>query len=329
MRNALRRITAFTLLLLAAPIPRAGQELQLQDAPSTAPSPSALQNAPLNPERRASLEAAIKARDYVRAETLLLEEVERNPKSATLLTILGGIFFMDGKYLNTAVAMKKAEALAPLDDRNRFTLAMAYIILNHRDWARPELEKLARSDPRNALYPYWLSRLDYDAMQFTAAVANARKALSLDPNFMKGYDNLGLCYEALGKYDEAIQTYQEAIRLNRQKPVMSPWPPLNLGALLVKLGRWEEAETYLRESLRYDPKFPQAHYQLGLLLEKQKKDAEAIRELQQAATLNPSYPEPHYILGRIYRRNGDAKNAEQAWSTFQKLKRETPKVRPH
>ena len=119
----------------------------------------------MGPSLRASLREALGARDYTRAETLLVDEINRNPKSPQLLTLLGGIFFLDGKYLNTAVAMKRAEALAPLDDQSRFTLAMAYITLNHRDWARPELEKLARNDPRNALYPYWLSRLDYDAMR--------------------------------------------------------------------------------------------------------------------------------------------------------------------
>ncbi len=327
MKSAVARITPFILLLLTTCVGAVGQVPQ--DAPSEGLSPTALENAPLDPSRRASLREAIKNHNYTRAEALLLQEIRRSPKLPQLLAVLGGVFFLDGKYLNSAIAMKKAEALSPLDDRNRFTLAMAYIILDHRDWARPELEKLARSNPRNALYPYWLSRLDYDAMQFTAAVANTRKALELDPSFMKAYDNLGLCYEALGKHDEAIQSYEEAIRLNRQNRLSSPWPPLDLGALLIKLGRFEQAEAYLKESLRYDPRFPQAHYQLGLLLEKQKKDSEAMHELNQAVDLKPSYAEPHFVLGRIYQRKGDARNAEAEWSTFQRLKKEKPEGRSH
>jgi tetratricopeptide (TPR) repeat protein len=310
--------TVFLLFLVAG---QAWAAQVIQEGTTADPGPVTLQNAPLDPARRATLEAAIKSRDYARAETVLLEDIGRNPKSPQLLTLLGGIFFLDGKYLNAAIAMKKAEALSPLDDRNRFTLAMSYVTLNRRDWARPELEKLAQSSPRNALYPYWLARLDYDDLQFGAAVAKLQKAIQLDPNFMKAYDNLGLCYEALGNHDEAVRTYQDAIRLNRQKNPSSPWPPLNLGALLIKLGRLEEAESILKESLRYDPKFPQAHYQMGVLLEKQEKDSEAIQELNQAVALDPSYPEPHYVLGRIYRRLGDGKNAEMALSTFQKLKK--------
>ena len=309
-----------SLYFVLEPTPSAGQELK--DVPSPDPSPSLLLNVPLDPVRRSSLEEAIKDRKYEHAETLLLQEIERNPKSPQLLTVLGSIFFLDGKYLNTAIALKKAEALNPLDNQHRFTLAMSYIILNHRGWARPELERLAQSNPRGALYPYWLGRLDYDDMQFPAALARFKKTLELDPNLMKAYDNLGLCYEALGKYDEAIQTYQEATRLNRLRRLNSAWPPLNFGTLLVKLGKLEQAEPYVRESLSYDTKFARAHDQLGILLEKQRKEGEAIEELNQAASLDPSYPEPHYALGRIYQRKGDTRNAETALNTFQKLKKE-------
>lgn len=321
------RFNVYVLAGLLAGSAAGGQVLQ--DGPTSPPRPGATAVLPLEPQRRATLEQTIKARDYEGAQKLLVKEIEQKPNSPELLKFLGSIFFLDGKYLNTAIALKKAEALGPLDNPSRFTLALAYITLNHRDWARPELEKLAKSDPWNVLYPYWLGRIDYDAMQFTAAITNFQKALELDPAYMKTYDNLGLCYEAVGKYDDAVRTYQEAIRRNREKLPSSPWPPLNLGALLIKLGRLEEAETLLKESLRYDLRFPQAHYQLGLLLEKQKMDDEAVRELREAARLNPTYAEPHYVLGRIYRRRGDTKSAEAAWATFQRLKEENPKERPH
>ena len=54
----------------------------------------------------------------------------------------------------------------------------------------------------------------------------------------------------------------------------------------------------------------------------------ALAELKQAAELNPSYAEPHYVLGRIYHRRGDTKNAEIAFETFHRLKRDNSKSRP-
>jgi tetratricopeptide (TPR) repeat protein len=330
-----KRQVTIAALVISMQIGRFGgmeaQELRLEDAGSSRVGVNAsnLEKIPLDPARRTALKEAIEKRDYPRAEKILAEEIEKTPKSTELLELIASLFFRDGKYLNTAIALKKAEAIAPLDDRNRFTLALAYIILNHRDWARPELEKLDRSDPRNPLYPYWLGRLDYDAMQYTAAVTNLQKALNLDPTFMKAYDNLGLTYEALGQYEDAIRIYQQAILMNRSQRLPSPWPPLNLGTLLVKLGKLPEAETYLQESLRCEPRFAKAHYQMGLLLEKQKKDEEAIRELHQAAEYDPSYPEPHYLLGKIYQRTGSRTKAEAELEVFQKLKKESPQERPH
>jgi Flp pilus assembly protein TadD len=117
--------------------------------------------------------------------------------------------------------------------------------------------------------------------------------------------------------------------LNRKQAVPSPWPPLNLGTLLVKLEKLEEAEASIRESLLYDSRFPKAHLQLGLVLEKQKKDDDALRELRQAIEYDPMYAEPHYLLGRIYQRRGDRRQADVEWETFQKLKADQPQVIPH
>ncbi len=320
---------ACALLLLGRLSPAPAQQVRLEDAIPAEPGPDVYQRLPMSEAERTELRDAMKARYYARAEALLAGEIERQPKSPELLTMLGSVFFRDGKYLNCAVAMKKAEALAPLAARERFTLAMSYIIMNHRDWARPELEKLANQDPRSPLYVYWLGRIDYDAMQFKDAEAHFQKALNLNPKFMKAYDNLGLTYEALAQYDDAVRVYQQAVLMNRSEAAPSPWPPLNLGTLLIKLGRLPEAETCLDESLKYDFRFAKAHFQMGVLLEKQKKHEPACKELLEAVQYDPSYPEPHYLLGRIYTRQGNKQKADAEWQTFQKLKQETPKEQPH
>ena len=320
----------FMVSTAAAAAPQ-GQDSRLVDPTSPAADlrPSAVETLPLEPARRATVQQAIKARDYPRAETILVEEINKNPKAPQLATFLGSLLFLDGQYLNTTLAMKWAEAIAPLDESSRFILAVSYVKLNHPDWARPQLEMLARANPREPRYPYTLGRLDYDDRQYKPAAENFKKALELDPNFMKAYDNLGLTYEALGQFDDAVRMYQRALGLNRNQPVPLLWPPLNLGTLLIKLSRLEEAETCLQESLRYDPRFPKAHLQMGLLLEKEKKDEEAIRELSRSAEYDPTYPEPHYVLGRIYQRIGDKAKADAELQTFQKLKQKKPREPPH
>ena len=266
----------------------------------------------IDPALRASIDAALQARDYTRAEALLFQAVEAQPRSAEALRLLGGVFFLQGRPLNAAVAYKKAEALAPLDERSRFTLVMSYVALDRRDWARPELETLLENSPRNPLYHYWTARLDYDDGQFEPAVQRLLRVIALDPGSMRAWDNLGLNYDALGRFDDAVRSYEEALRLNRASEEPSPWPALNLGLLLVKLDRLDEAESRFRESVAADPAFPQAHYQLGLLLDKTGRPEEAIPELDEAARLDSDYAEPHFALARLYRRAGNRDQARRA-----------------
>jgi tetratricopeptide (TPR) repeat protein len=297
------------------------QEPPLPSGAAGPPDARDLDATGVDASRRARIDDALKTGAYDRAQTLLLEEVARNPRSPELLRMLGGVLFLTGGYLNSAIALKKAEALAPLDDRSRFTLAMSYIVMRQRPWARPELERLAAGDPPNPLYPYWIARLEYDDQHYAAAVDGFRHVVALDPGYFKAYDNLGLSYEALGRDDEAIKSYQEALRLNRERGSHSPWPSLNLGILLTRLDRLDEAETVLRESAREDARFAAAHYQLGVVLDKKGQTAAAIAEMSQATRLDPAYPEPQYALARLYRRAGELEKAEGALARFLALKK--------
>ena len=312
---------AFVLALLVAPA-AAQEPPQPQDPRQPWVLDGELPTAGIQGERGASIAEALRAGSYERAETLLLEAAEAQPRNAAVLRLLGGVFFLRGRPLNAAVALKKAEAIAPLDERSRFTLAMSYVAVGHRDWARPELGKLVDVDPRNALYTYWTARLDYDDQQYAAAVKGFLCAIELDRGFMKAWDNLGLSYDALGRFDEAVRSFEEAIRLNGEQKTPSPWPSFNLGLLLTRLDRLAEAEARFRDSIASDPGFAQAHYQLGLILEKKGPVEQAIPELEEAARLDPASAEAQYALARVYHRAGSEEKADQALQRFEQIKKE-------
>ena len=319
------RTTIISMMLMLCPASTLqGQIRTLPLGDSAAPNLSSeIGGLELEPARRLDLENAVEVRDYKRAEAILVEEAKREPQSprtAKALALAGGIFFLDGQYLNSAIAWKKADAITPLDDRSRFTLAMAYIKLNRRDWARPELEKLAAAQPQNTLYAYWLARLDYDGQNYTAAIARLNSVVARDPQTMRGYDLLGLCYDYLGQFDKAIESYDRAVALNRLQSRPSPWPHVDLAVSLVSTNRLSEADTHLRQALTYDARLPQAHYQLGRVLEMRGDLPGAIAELNQAATFEPAYPEPHLLLGRIYHRLNQQEKAKAEVALFQRLK---------
>jgi tetratricopeptide (TPR) repeat protein len=267
---------------------------------------------------RADLERAIAARDWDAATKLLARESERAP-SAELLVALGRVFMAAGRPLNAAVAFKKAETLAPLDDATRFSLALAYVAIGRREWARPELERLAASAPSDMTYVYWLGRLDYDDGRYASAIARFEQVVAADPTSVRAYDNLGLAYDAQHQPERAIASHERAVQLNRGAAKRSPWPPLNLAVLRRQRGELSPAEALLREAIAIDGTVGQAHHELGLVLEQAGAADQAVRAFQAAVVAAPAFAEPHYALARVLRRMGRSADAEAEMATFRRL----------
>jgi tetratricopeptide (TPR) repeat protein len=268
------------------------------------------------------LKTALAAHDYLDAEKLLINEIEPDPHSsraAPLLASLGSVYFLNHDYLNAAVAWKKSDTIRPLDAGLRFSLAMAYIRIAHPDWARPVLESLSAHDPKNALYPYWLGRLDYDAHHYPEAIHRFQQAITLDPTMGRAYDNLGLCNFYQNQTDLAVKNFNRAIALDRQFLRPSPWPYLNLAVAQQFMGNAQEAETNLREALRLDPQLAQAHYHLGNVLQQQGRLDAAVQEQLAAVRLDDKYAEPHVALARLYKQQGRTADSEQEVKIYLRL----------
>lgn len=325
---SIRRALLLASLLTAASLARTSLSSSIyaqsgQPQEEATPHLSAITSLGLPAPRAAELQQSIDARDYLTAEKILLTEIDRDPHSpsaARMLALAGSVYFLNHDYLNAAIAWKKSEAITPLDPSLRFSLAMAYIRIAHPDWARPVLESLAQQSPRNALFPYWLGRLDYDAHRYEDAIRQFQHAIELDPSMARAYDNLGLCYYYENQNELAIANYNKAIELDRGSQHPSPWPYLNLAITQQFLGQLSNAEANLHEALRIDPSLAPAHLQLGTVLEGLNRLNEAVVELREAARLNPDYPEPHIILSRIYHKLGQEQDARSEAETYQKLR---------
>jgi len=276
----------------------------------------------LSPATASQLKQALEANDYITAEKLLLTKISTDPHSpqaARLLQFLGGVYFLDHDAFHAAVAWNKAKAIAPLPPTLGFSLAMAYIRIGHPDWARKQLQSLAESDSKNALYPYWLGRLDYDAHHYDSAILQFQKAIQLSPEMAPAYDNLGLCYYRQRQNHLAVVNYQKAIDLNLKSGHSDAWPYLNLAITERALDQRPQAEAHLREAIRLNPNLAPAHFQLGNVLEDSGRTDEAITEFKAAARLDADYAEPHYALARIYKKLGNAAASKREVETYLRI----------
>lgn len=271
----------------------------------------------LPPRQQESIAAAYARQDFLAIERTLAEAGSGENKGE-LDALLGALEFVSGRMEQAVQAFHQADALQPLADQDRFTLAMAEIKLSDGKGSRGELDRLSRAHPNNAVYLYWLARLDYDQRLYEAAVEKLKRVIVLDPASVRGYDNLGLCYDMMGLPGEAQTAFSKAVGINRNLAAPSAWPPHNLGYLQLRQLQFHEAEENLRESLRYDPRFALAHYHLARTLENEEKNQAAIEEYQSAAALDATLAEPLYSLGLLYRRSGRIAEAESALAEYRK-----------
>lgn len=297
-------------------------EASLPWASQTAPQSALITSLHLPADIADQLSQALARHDYISAEKLLLPEIARDshsPRGARLLAFIGVIYFSNQDYPNAVLAWKKSEAIAPLGSDLRFSLAMAYIHVGHPDWARPVLETLARENPKDALYPYWLGRLDYDSHRYPEATRRFLQAIELNPQMARAYDNLGLCYYFQNQNDLAVANYQKAIQLDATSSHPSPWPYLNLAVTQQFLNQLPDAEKNLRQALRLDPNLAKVHFQLGTVLEDLQRLDEALVELREAARLDPSYAEPHMVMARVLHKLGQEAASREEVKTYLSL----------
>ena len=105
----------------------------------------------------------------------------------------------------------------------------------------------------------------YRARRYDDALRQMKQTLSMDPNYMLGYLNLGLIHAASGAYNEAVTAFQRATSYS---PEFTDSLGL-LGYAYAKAGRFADARaigTELRRLSegRYISGYIRAHYHLGL-----------------------------------------------------------------
>jgi len=257
--------------------------------------------------------AALAKKDFAQVNQMLAKA----PVNQETLSLRGSVAFLDGRMADCVANFDRA---APLSDGDSFTLAMALIKLGDGKRARATLTDLSMKHPNSAIYIYWLGRLDYDQRRYEDAVAKFQRAAELDPNSARIQNGLGVALDMQGHMEQARTILEKAVDLNRTQAKPSPWPPHDLGYLLLRLERFNEAEEVLRESLRYGPDLAQTHYYLGRTLEKQGRDSDAVEEYKMAISTDTASTDACYSLAILYRKLHRESEANAMFAEYRKRK---------
>ena len=115
------------------------------------------------------------------------------------------------------------------------------------------------------------------------AVEAYSRAIELDPGYYWPYQWQGIFFYNRGRYIEAAEQFRKVIE--RAPGVVNAH--YNLGATLMNLGKYDDAEQALMGSLKLQATAP-AFNNLGAIRAYQKRDAEAVEYYKKSVAMEPS-----------------------------------------
>lgn len=260
-----------------------------------------LAKAPAKQRVYRNLEEAYQRRgDQAGIRRVLLAEIEtlerlhhERPRDARLLTGLANGLARVGRTQESLTVVAEAIRLDPRDPVARAAQGALLMQLARPEEAVPQLEIAA------ALIEGHVGWVERDTMRIVEV-------------------NLGWAYAAVGRTDDALRVLGEAAA-DDDVSAMN-----NLGSVLGRVGRWEEARSVLERATRRDPDDPNVQSNLGWVYANLGKLDEAKALLERAILLQPNEPSAHGNLGWVRLRAGDPTGAQHALEMALTLQPDNP-----
>jgi tetratricopeptide (TPR) repeat protein len=126
---------------------------------------------------------------------------------------------------------------------------------------------------------------------------------------VEAYHNVAMNALRLGKLEEAVGYYEQVLKRSpNEAAVLS-----DMGFALMRLGRLESAAAALRKSIEIEDS-ERARFNMGALLERQERYDEAIVEFQHALRINPARGAYHMAAANVYAKSGETALALQQYT---------------
>jgi tetratricopeptide (TPR) repeat protein len=135
----------------------------------------------------------------------------------------------------------------------------------------------------------WFDRAtewEADPAQWDDAVDAYRRVVAVDPTYAAAWNNLGLLLHRMGRYEEARRAYLSAL----EQDATLCEAAYNLGSLSDDLSDVEQAIRYYRNALELRPDYADAHFNLAAALARAGRGGEAGHHWQRYLELDSSSP---------------------------------------
>jgi tetratricopeptide (TPR) repeat protein len=232
-------------------------------------------------------------------------------KSPEVYCLLAGAQFNQGKF---APATKSAQQALQLDPK----FANAYTVLGMIHTAEKDFPH-AEADYRVALklndndsdtwFMYGRALFLHD--DFGEAAKAFDRALSINPQSVRSYENLARTKDTLGDVKGAEESFKKGVEISRTQKHFDPHIYVEYGEFLLKLGRLADSQSILEEGSRTAPRDAELHYALSRVYFQMKHFKEAAQEAETAVQLGGPDYKIEFLLAQIYTAMGVPQEASK------------------
>jgi adenylate cyclase len=114
------------------------------------------------------------------------------------------------------------------------------------------------------------------------------RAVALNPNSFRAWEERGWAYQIAGQPEEAIRSFERRIRLSPFDPLLfATFAGMSVG--FIGLGRFDEAVSAAKKALRQNPLFPFTYRCLASALAHLGREAEAREAVADLLELEPNF----------------------------------------
>ncbi|MEP7336421.1 MAG: protein kinase [Acidobacteriota bacterium] len=212
------------------------------------------------------------------------------------------------EFFRQAIEKDPSFALAYVGLADAYSTLGSYHIRPPREvlpLARQSAEQALIIDPQLAEANASLGKIMTDYYwDWSRAESELRRALELNPNYANARRWYAVLLASLGRFDESVSEARRAVELD-----LSPVASTELGNVLYRARRYDEAIAVLRQTLDLEPNFLSARAFLAICYSMQGRHEEALAESQKTLAAAPNFPDFVGLVGSVYGRAGQRDQA--------------------
>ena len=218
--------------------------------------------------------------------------MEESPKKEPDLTVeeyedLGDRYLQQGNMDESFIQYNKALQLDPGKNGVRYKVGLLFLKRGLPDEALKEFQRILEKDGGHALAYQGMGQAFMQTEKYDEAEKNFQKALQLNPDLWLSHNDLGMIYDRKLRFDDAIAHYEAAINIKPDQYVLLN----NLGVSYYLNREYKKSAETLLKAIKAgsDPKNAKVYNNLGLVLGKLGRYEEALEAFKKAGDRAAAY----------------------------------------